>query len=365
MNPISDPDRALLTACLHGDAKAAEALSRSLSDLVWTACRRVTRSNTEAEEAFLHVLEALRANGFARLKGYDGRARVRVYAALAVRDLLCERTIKLLAVDAALGWRAFEAFFGEDIRRMIARMLPGASHQQNREDAYQSVCESLLKNDRQRLRAYSGRGSLSGFILHAVENLVVDFVRTIMPRRRLPAAIQRLSELDQSVFRLMYWERLEAEPAVLLPRLKRPEETAPTLADVAEAIRRVREQFPRGYHDARGEGRAVSLSVVEEVVVASGAEDFAVRTPEETLVGAQAASLLEQAIGVLHRALPKLAAGERLYLQLALTGRPAREIARLVGCPVEDIHKLAQKVKRRLREEIGDDAAVTSWRLSV
>ncbi len=352
-------------ACLRGDAKAAEALSRSLGDLVWTACRRVTRSKTETEEAFLHALEALQANGFARLRGYDGRARVRVYAALVVRELLCERTIKLLAVDAAHGWRAFEAFFGEDIRRMIARMLPGASHQQNREDAYQSVCESLLKNDHQRLRAYSGRGSLSGFILHAIENLVVDFVRTIMPRRRLPAAIQRLSELDQSVFRLMYWERLDADPAVLLPRLKRPEETAPTPADVAETIRRVRQQFPRGYHDARGEGQTVSLSVAEEVVVASGAEDFAVRTPEETLVGAQAASLLEQAIGALHQALPKLAAGERLYLQLALTGHPAREIARLVGCPVEDIHKLAQKVKRRLREEIGDDAAVTKWRLSV
>jgi DNA-directed RNA polymerase specialized sigma24 family protein len=68
---------------------------------------------------------------------------------------------------------------------------------------------------------------------------------------------------------------------------------------------------------------------------------------------------------VLQQALPKLAAGERLYLQLALTGRPAREIARITGCPVEEIHKVAQKLKRRLREEMGEDAAVKKWLLSV
>ena len=45
-------------------------------------------------------MAALRADGFARLKGYDGRARVRVYTALVVRDLLSERVVKLLALDA-------------------------------------------------------------------------------------------------------------------------------------------------------------------------------------------------------------------------------------------------------------------------
>lgn len=366
MTAPPEPDRALLAAALRGDPASAEGLLRSLADLVWTACRRVTRSKPDAEAAFLEVVSSLRANDFARLKGYDGRARVKVYAMLVVRDLLSERTIKLLAIDAERGWRAFEGFFAEDIRRIVARMLPGASHEQNRQDAYQSVCESLLKNDYQRLRAYSGRGSPSGFVLHAIENLVIDFVRTILPRRRLPAAIQRLSELDQSIFRLLYWQRLDPQPAVLLRQLARPGEQSPSLAEVAEAIDRVRQALPRGYHlEARGEGQTVSLSAAEDVTVASGAEEFAVRTPEERLVEAQATGLLEQAIGVLQQVVPKLAANERLYLQLALSGQPAREIARLVGCPVEDIHKLAQKVKRRLREEMSEEEAVKKWRLSV
>ena len=63
--------------------------------------------------------------------------------------------------------------------------------------------------------------------------------------------------------------------------------------------------------------------------------------------------------------LPKLDPSERLYLKLALTGEPAREIARVLGQPVENIHRLAQKVKRRIRDELGDEAAVKKWRLSV
>jgi RNA polymerase primary sigma factor len=339
------------------------ALTRVAADLVWSACVRITRGRAETEEVFRDVMTSLRAGGFARLRGYDGRARMRVYMALVVRDLLSERVVKLLALDADRGWRAFEGFFSEDVRRMILRMLPGNEHRQNREDAYQSVCEALVKNDLQRLRAYSGRGSPSGFVLHVVENLVIDYVRTIVPRRRLPAAIQRLAELDQSVFRLLYWERLAPDPAVLLVHLACGE-APPTATAVAEAIARVRAALPPGYH-GEGHGQTVDISAADTVVLAGGAEDFAVPTPEDTLVEGQAARLLEQAVAALQQALPRLDATERLYLQLALTGQPAREIARLLGLPVENVHKLAQKKKKRLREEIGTEDALKKWRLSV
>ncbi len=308
-------------------------------------------------------MAALRADGFARLKGYDGRARLRVYMTLVVRDLLSERVVKLLALDADRGWRAFEAFFSSDMRRIILRMLPGSDHQQNREDAYQSICEALLRNDMQRLRAYSGRGSPSGFILHVIENLAIDYVRTVMPRRRLPAVVQRLALLDQSVFRLLYWEHLAPDPAALLGRLSATE-GPPAASAVAEAIARLRAALPPGYH-AEAPGQAIDISAAEEAALAGGAEDFAVPTPEDKLVEGQAAGLLEEALAALQQALPRLEAAERLYLQLALAGHPARDIARLIGQSAEAVHKLAQKVKKRLREEIGGEDAVKKWRLSV
>ena len=365
MTAHADPERELLGAALRGDAGAAATLTRAVADLVWTACLRVTQDRTETEAAFRDVMASLRADGFARLKGFDGRARVRVYTTLVVRDLLSERVVKLLALNADTGWRAFEAFFSDDMRRIILRNLPGKDQQQNREDAYQSVCEALLKNDLQRLRAYSGRGSPSGFILHVIENLVIDYVRTILPRRRLPAAIQRLSTLDQSVFRLLYWERLSPDPPVVLVRLPRAE--APlAVTDVAEAIARVRTALPPGYHAERhGLGQTIDISAADEGLLAGGAEDFAVPTPEDKLLEGQAAGLLEQALAALQEAFPRLDATERLYLQFALSGQPAREIARLIGLPVETVHKLAQKVKKQLREEIGGADAVKKWKLSV
>src|SRR5580658_2864498 len=362
MTAHADPERELLAAALRGDAGAAAAFIRAVSDLVWTACLRVTQGRPEAEAAFRDVMTRLRADDFARLKGFDGRALVRVYTALVVRDLLSERVVKLLALNADAGWRAFEAFFSEDMRRIIVRNLPGKDHQQNREDAYQSVCEALLRNDLQRLRAYSGRGSPSGFILHVIENLVIDYVRTILPRRRLPAAIQRLSTLDQSVFRLLYWERLPPDPPVLLARLPRTETPFAT-ADVAEALVRVRVALPLGYHaEGHGPGQTIDISAADEGVLAGGAEGFAVPTPEDKLLEGQAAGLLEQALAALQQALPRLDPTERLYLEFALSGQPAREIARLIGLPVENVHKLAQKVKKQIREEIGGADAVKKWK---
>jgi RNA polymerase primary sigma factor len=356
----------LLKAALRGDAEAAEALVRSIADLVWTACLRVTQGSEDTEEVFREVMSALRADDFGRFKSYDGRTHLRIYVALVVRDLLSERVIKLLALGAGRGWRAFEGFFADDIRRMILRMLPGSTQQQNREDAYQSVCEALLKNDLQRLRAYSGRGSPSGFILHVIENLIIDYVRTIVPRRRLPAAIQRLSDLDQTVFRLLYWERLDPNPSMLLNFLSRIGEVSPTSAAIADAVNRVRQALPSGYfHDAHGQGQTVDISAADDVALAVGAEEFAVPTPEDKLVEGQQTDILEQAIALLQQAMPKLEVPERLYLQLALAGQPAREIAHVLGQPVEYVHKLAQKVKRRLRDELGDEDAVKKWRLSV
>jgi RNA polymerase primary sigma factor len=360
----TDPERELLQAALRSDASAAANLTRALADLVWSACLRLSPDRTAAEAAFGDVMSALRADGFARLKGFDGRARLHVYAALAVRDLLSERVVKMLALNIETGWRSFEAFFAEDIRRIILRNLPGTDHQQNREDAYQSVCEQLLKNDLQRLRAYSGRGSPSGFILHVIENLVIDYVRTVVPRRRLPAPIQRLSWLEQSVFRLIYWERLPPESKLLLAQIQRAEPPI-TAAEVAEAVVRVRAALPSGYAvEAHGPNKMIDISAADQSLLAGGGE-LAVPTPEDNVIGEQEAWLLEQALAVLKQALPRLDAAERLYLQYALNGHPAREIARLAGLPVETVHKLAQRVKKQLREEIGETDAVKKWRLSV
>ena len=101
--PILDPDKALLAAAWRGGPEAVEALLRSLADPVWTACRRVTCDEADAQAAFRDVMAAIAADGFARLKDYDGRARLRVYVALVVRDFV--RAAGGSADDTRSHWR--------------------------------------------------------------------------------------------------------------------------------------------------------------------------------------------------------------------------------------------------------------------
>jgi RNA polymerase sigma factor (sigma-70 family) len=91
-------------------------------------------------------------------------------------------------------------------------------------------------------------------------------------------------------------------------------------------------------------------------------------SPEAQLVQTEEDRQLTAALEVLMRAMETLAEPERLYLTIALTPErmpPAREIARLMQRPVEDIYKLKQRVLNRLRDLIADDSAVKNWRASV
>ena len=351
-------------AARRGEAAAGAALTRAIADVVWTACHHVTHSRAETETAFREVMGAIRADGFARLGGFDGRARLTVYVALVVRDLLAARVVQLIALDPPQGWRAFEGFFAADIRRSIARLLPGERHRQNREDAYQAVYAALLANDVRRLRAYSGRGSPAGFILQVIENLVIDYVRTLLPRRRLPAAIARLAPLERAVFRLIAWERLPPDPPQLVARLARDGQTH-RIAEVAAALQHVRSAAYSSLTERQSESWVFDLSAVDGKPLAAGAENLAVATPEEQLIDDEASELLDQALIVLEAALPQLDAEEQLYVRLALAGHPARDIAAVLGVPAERVHRLAQQVKRHLRQAIGGEEAVKDWRMSV
>jgi len=351
-----EPDRELVAAALRGDAVAAMALTRAIADQVWTACHHVTPSRAETKAAFREVMGLVRADRFARLAGADGRAPLTVHVALVVRDLLAARVVQPIALDAAKDWRAFEGFFATDIRRSIARLLPGDGHRQSREDAYQAVCEALLRNHLNRLRASSGRGSTAGSVMQVVENLVIDHVRTILPRRRLPAAIARLSALDRAVFRLIAWERLPPDPPQLVARLARDGQTH-RIAEVASALQRVRSAAYGHLTERQSESWLFELSAAEGTRLAAGAEGLAASPPEGQVVGDEASALLDQALMVLEAVLPRLDADAQIYVQLALAGHPARDIARTLGVPAETAHRQAQQVKRQLRRAIGGETA--------
>jgi RNA polymerase primary sigma factor len=369
MRPDAASDLTLVRAVLAGDAKASERLLRRVADTVWTACRVLTRDEADARDAFAMAAAGLREDGFRRLRPYDGRCRIETFVTLITRDLLAQRMLRLFQEDAHRGWAAFEAAFQADIRRLIQRRLPGQAQEETRRDAYQEVCVALIDDDYRRLRAYGGIGSFTGFVLHMVDRLLIDFIRSFSARRRAPAAIKRLAALDQEVFKLVHWEGMAPEIDGLVLALARRLRPVPDAAEIAAALARVQRSLPAGYRaTAEAPVRITSLAEAPELGEDGVTGGPAVPSPEDTAIDREGERLLELAAAVVRDVAATLPEADRLYLRIALSSAeplPAREVARLMQRPVEDIYKLKQRVLKRLKDALGDHEAVKNWRASV
>ena len=225
-------------------------------------------------------------------------AELETFVALVAREVLAERLLRLfLPGSVADGWSAFERFFSPDINRIIARRLPGGDHEDARKDAYQDICVALIADDYRRLKAYRGTGSFTGFVLHMVDRLLIDFIRRTIPYRSAPGGAPQSTVLTE-------WEDIPSDQP----------------------------------------------------------------SPEDALLEQEGERLLSMATEVLRQAAEALSETERLYLRISLgSGEPipAREVARLMRRPVEEVYKLKQRVMTRLRETLDRHPAVKLWRASV
>jgi len=355
-------DLILVRAVLARDARATESFLRRIGDVVWRVCRLLTGDEADARDAFTHVLAGLRADQFARLRHYDGRSRLETYITAAARDLLAQRVLQWLRTEPRKGWIAFETLYAGDIRRVILRRLPGPHHEELRKDAYQEICAAFVADDYRRLSSFNSTGSFSGFVLQAVDRLLIDFIRTVHARRRMPAAIARLSALDQTVFRLVYWQEKQADAKQLADALARFD-PRPSADDIIASLAHVRAQLPQGYEPASQAARVTSLTDAD-----AEQADRDGLTPEDSLIAQDDERTIAAAAAALNAVTAELAEPDRLYVRIVLGSTeplPAREIARLMGRPVADIYKLKQRVLKQLKTELEERDAVKNWLASV
>ena len=186
---------------------------------------------------------------------------------------------------------------------MIQRMLPGNAHQQDREDAYQSVCEALLEERSAAAARLFGAREPVG--LHPACHREPDcrlrphHHTAPPPAGRDPAPVRTRS--------------VGLPPALLGTDRCRPGDPAsPSDARQGAAERgrsgRSHRPGPSGASSRlprAGRDPTIDLSAADELLLAGGAEDFAVPTPEDKLVHDQAPSLLDQALAALQQTLPR------------------------------------------------------------
>lgn len=353
-----------LEAISRGDAAELSRVLRECADTVWPACALLAGDDAETRAAFDYVMAALAEQNGMRLRAYTGHNSFEHFIALTARELLAGRLLKLLRDEKHRFWTAFRGFFEPDIARLIRKRMPGAPLEELRRDFHQDICLALIDEDYRRLRAYSGDGSFTGFVLRIVDHLLIDLLRTVHSRRRLPAAVARLPELEREIYKLTRWntvpENVEALRIALQSRLA----SVPAASEIAQAMTRVSAVAPLGAVPPRP--GAVSLSALPD----DGAEQWAdpAPSPEAGLQEREEEERLQRAVAALKQAAAELGAAERQYLSIALSGAeppPAREIARLMGRPVEEIYKIRQRAVETLRKKISGEDAVKKWLASV
>ena len=332
---------------------------------VYTVCRLAFPDN-EAENVFAQVMAQLRADDFALLRAFDGRATISAYLRLVLRDVLSQRVARLLSENPERGWRAFEHFFKRDMLRAIARYFPAAVAGEGRDDIYHDVVSALIEDNYRRILAYDGQGSFGGFVLRVVNNVCIDRLRKDVPRRRLPAAIARLPDAEQEVFRQLYWENCPEHQLGGALRARKLELGAEA---IAAAVAAVKAALPRNF-SAGDEDRPRLVALPGSTDEGGGDSDLpdAGLTPEEAAIARQDEEALEQATGALKAAVTRLPQEIRLYVQYVMSGNgelPARDIAKLMARPVAEIYRLRQQADRMLRQALSENSAVKNLRMSV
>jgi RNA polymerase sigma factor (sigma-70 family) len=336
-------DRALVRDIIRRADGAWEEFVRHYSPLINSLCSLVFPADTAADE-YLRILARFRADDFAVLKKFrEGRGRLSTYLTFKIRDLLASRLVDLFRQDPERAWGAFESFYKNDIRRIIAEHFPLFAKQdasddgRTREDLYQEICLLLIENCYSRIMKYRGRGSFTGYIHVIVNNLCTDLFIKMVGKRRVPETIRRLCDLDQDVFKRLYWG------GYTLREVMTRFQDQYSVAQVEQAAGRVEQALLRSKYKGRPKTQIVPIQpdLPEQ---GSSIEDILI-VIQEKIEQERAFKRLEEAIAELPHA-------EQLFVRLRshnTSPKSPQEIARIMGRTVDEMYKLRQKSMARLR----------------
>jgi RNA polymerase sigma factor (sigma-70 family) len=277
------------------------------------------------------------------------------------------------------GGPAYAARFVKEISGTVwsaCRLLTGDESDTRR--AFGEVMAALTADRFARLGAYAGRGTLDTFVALTVRDLLAERMLRLLQSDQTQAwrAFERLFAADiQRLIRKRFPNvpddaRRDAYQDVCLAliddeyrRLKAYGGSGSFAGFMLRMVDHLLIDHMRSVSGRRRQRpRSVSVDHLEEM-----ASDHEL-SPEESLIHADEDNCLSAAIAALTEAMTTLPAAERLYLTIALNGSvtpPAREIARLMQRPVEEIYKLKQRVLSRLREIAAADSKIKTWRASV
>jgi RNA polymerase sigma factor (sigma-70 family) len=102
---------------------------------------------------------------------------------------------------------------GDILEKIEAVCRRHFSAENDRNECYVFVLDSLKADDFKRLRAFKGKSKLSTYLYTLINSLVIDFRRKRYGRRRIPAVVLKLGKWAEAVYRLVCWQKFSIDDA--------------------------------------------------------------------------------------------------------------------------------------------------------
>lgn len=339
-----ESERKLVTGLMAGHAASVDAFVGVATASIWAAVVLMEGDGDRGEKAFSRVLTTIKADNFCMLAAFDGRSELSAFLKLLTRQILIDEVALSFTSSPPPPWPRFERAFGRDIRRRVARRFPRdpASH----DDVYQEICLRLTEAGFKRLRDFSGRGRFEAYVFVLVERLLIDLMRKESSRRRLPAAVQTMPELERAIFMEVAWNGAPPDATRLHTALAQKIQIADE-AETVRALSAVRDAIDKARSTQAGGERSL-----EEVQANNGALADEAPNPEESLVAREEEAARAEFFAAIRAESERMPADERAYLTLMLSGgdpMPPRDVAKRMARPVEEVRAIQARVLRRLR----------------
>jgi RNA polymerase sigma factor (sigma-70 family) len=87
------------------------------------------------------------------------------------------------------------------------------SSENDQNESYVFILDSLKADNFKRLRAYQGKSKLTTYLYSLVNSLIIDFRRKRYGRRRIPAGVAKLGTWAEAVYRLVCWQKFSFDDA--------------------------------------------------------------------------------------------------------------------------------------------------------
>ena len=93
----------------------------------------------------------------------------------------------------------------------VCKRCFSAENDQN--ECYVYVIDSLKADNFKRLRAFKGKSKLNTYLYSLINALVIDFRRKQFGRRRIPAGVAKLGKWAETVYRFVCWQKFSFDDA--------------------------------------------------------------------------------------------------------------------------------------------------------